>query len=597
MKRLLTILSVIAAIMAVASCGLKDNELPEGPKVVFAPQGPTVLEDAQFGVYYGNKNYDDLGVFYLVLSDARCYKDKSSEPYMDSDGDMLVLELKSELLQDDAEIIVPDGEYKVSSDASAAFTISQGNSFVKRFVKDVQSKWSIESGSISFRRTETGKYEIIADELVIAKTDLRDTVSYECNTYLKIANYLESAAGMITQEDDIIDLPFADVTCDYYGNMYGYGTGNFVITMSTKDLLNDVTGNFPGVLMTLNCFSKLYASSEKNPVLEAGSYKISSITSAELFTRWTLLPGLLMDSSPFGTYIYQQVEDADGLLEFISSGTLEVEYDENDICTLTYDFKTSSRKISGKWRGKLNVENYASDETSEPLSTLDHDVACDMSKVESASLSLIEVLHRANVDADKDYDIAEAWQMYLQPRDWTDEEKDIPYYDDKDGNGVSDRIDAWCGDGDVMVLEFLLPLGSNGDIAPELGQEYVYTMQPNLSVSDPNYEACVSSMGRPDDTVFDPAFKDNYFFMEGYDRCNGRRGFTWAVGGYRGNWYLHYETGRHFIIDGHAPAINGTVKVVRTSETNYEITWDLIDDAPTPNKITGSWSGPVRIYN
>ena len=43
------------------------------------------------------------------------------------------------------------------------------------------------------------------------------------------------------------------------------------------------------------------------------------------------------------------------------------------------------------------------------------------------------------------------------------------------------------------------------------------------------------------------------------------------------------------ILDGHAPAVNGTVKVTRTADDIYDFEWDLIDDNPgTPNKITGS---------
>lgn len=592
MKKYILIVIALAA-LAVSSCTQEKNPV-KGEPVVSLPAGPVILEDAQFGVYYGNRNYDNIGIFAIALTNARCYQDKA-DPYLDSEGDLLVLELRSHLLADGAEIVLPEGEYTVSAETEK-MTISSEASYVKRFIGSTQYKWNLKSGSLSVKRCADGKYEISTKDFIITNGEEDIEVEYTCNSDLSIADYMSKAPGMYGQDDDLIDIPFSDVICDYYGNLYGYGTGNFVITMATKDLLKDETGNFPGILLTINAFSRLYATGS-DPVLEAGRYNVTTITSDALFTRWTLLPGVLMDSSPFGTYVYQQVEDATATLEYISSGYIDVSYDEEGLCTLVYELKTSSRKISGMWRGDLSATNYAEDTTSEPLSTLDHDVQCDMSKVTSATIRHIETLHRDNVEAELDYDIAEAWQLYLQPRDWTDEEYEIPYYDDKNGNGISDRLDAWCADGDVMVLEFILPLDCDGNVAPELNKKYTYVMQPNLALSDYDYEACVSAMGRPDDEIFDPncAHFGYSKFMTGYDYCNGRRGFTWSDDGFRGNWYLHYETGRHFILDGHAPAIHGTIEVVRTSETDYEFTWDFKDDAITQNSITGSWSGPVTI--
>jgi hypothetical protein len=281
---------------------------------------------------------------------------------------------------------------------------------------------------------------------------------------------------------------------------------------------------------------------------------------------------------------------------------------------MVYELNTSSRKITGTWTGVMPIINLAEASSDSFLTTLDHDVECDMSKVTSGSLRLIETLHRSNVEIKWDYDIAEAWQLYLQPRDWTKEEKDIPWVDsenqngadgiegteddwmyDKNQNGIRDRLEAWCGDGDVMVLEFILPLGSQGVLAPELNKTYTYTMQPSLEIDHQNYEIYVSRMGRPADEIFDPMYASQYpgwaeqLGITSYDRCNARRGFTWSTDGYRGNWYLHYETGRHMVGDGHAPAINGTVKVTRTADDIYDFEWDFIDDYPgTPNKITGA---------
>lgn len=594
MKRLF-LLTVMAVSMIWACAPTMDDTA--GKSVVVLPDGPVVLEDAQFGMYYGNHNYNGIGRFSLVLSDARCYQDELNKPYMDSEGDMLVLQFLTELLPADEAIALPVGEYEVTYDGGLGI-VDASTSYVTRFVGSMQSKWELESGSFSVRRDDNGEYEISTDNLIIVKGDQRDTLTYLCKSALVIEDYQEVAPALTSTSDDIIDMPFPELECIYNGDLFQNGTGNFVVNIWTKGFVVDgEMKDVPGIYITMNFFSRLY-SGNATPVLEEGRYIIATATSNTLMQRWSMLPGLLMESTPFGTYLLQIAGDKSEAMEYIVSGLVDVEYDEEDNCTLTYSFKTSSRTISGVWKGVVVVDNQSETSNESFLTTLDHDVECDMSKVTSASLRKIEVLHRANVVEEWDYDIAEAWQLYLQPRDWTEEEYEIPWLQDNNGNGISDRLDAYCADGDVMILEFILPLGSNGLLAPELNKTYTYTMQPSLSVEDANYEIYVSRMGRPVDEIFDSRYADEHpgwaenLGIESYDRCNARRGFTWAEDGFRGNWYMHYETGKHFNLDGHAPAVNGWVTVKRTGDDTYDFAWDLIDDNPgTPNKITGSIEG------
>lgn len=568
-----------------------------------------MLEDTQFGVYYGDVNYDGTGVFSLVLSDARCYQDELNKPYMDSEGDMLVLQLRTDLLAEDQEIMLPAGTYPVSSNPEEVGVIDASASYVTRFVGSTQSKWAIESGNLTITVDEAGEYSISTNDLVLVKGDRREQVSYTCKSKLHFSDYKVLAPSMTTISDDIVDMPFPDVDFIYNGDLYGNGTGNFVVNLSTKGFVIDgEMMDVPGIYITLTFFSRLY-SGNSEPVLEEGQYIVSTATSSTLFQRWSMMPGMYLETTPFGSYLLQLAENGESAMEFISSGVVNVEYEGEDeeveaaatkaakarVCKLTYEFKTSSRVISGVWKGEVIVDNQAETSNESFLTTLDHDVECDMSKVTGGSLRKIETLHRDNVEEEWDYDIAEAWQLYLQPRDWTPEEYAIPWLQDNDGNGISDRLDAYCADGDVMVLEFILPLGSQGIIAPELNKTYTYTMQPNLSVEDANYELYVSRMGRPADEVFDSYYAEqypawaSYLGIESYDRSNARRGFTWSEDGFRGNWYMHYETGKHFNLDGHAPAVNGWVKVTRTGEDTYDFEWDFIDDNPgTPNQITGS---------
>ena len=53
------------------------------------------------------------------------------------------------------------------------------------------------------------------------------------------------------------------------------------------------------------------------------------------------------------------------------------------------------------------------------------------------------------------------------------------------------------------------------------------------------------------------------------------------------------KDGKYFEMDENAPAVFGTIKVYRKG-TTYKFTWDLQDDAESPNKITGTWEGTLK---
>ena len=625
MKRI--IITTLTVLSLAAAC--QKPEMQE-VDVLEIPAGAVELQDVEFGMYYGEDNQDTLGVYTLVLSDARCYQEKIGQPFMDSEGDMLVLNFRAPFVEPESEIKLPYGDYEISA-SGASKTVYSPDSYVMRMKGSTQAKWDLKSGTVKVATGAEGKYSITISDLAIEKDGVVDTTSYWCLSALKFDDYSLLLPSLLGTSDDIINVPFPYLNCTYYGNLYGNGTGNFVVSMATKGFIvvNDEgveeMTDMPGVYLTLNFFSRLFVGNAA-PVIEAGRYDVSSLASDELLSRWTLFPGVLMDGTPFGSYVLQQPAHGEGTMEYISGGFVDVQYPEvepatkaalSQYCVMTFDLKTSSRKIKGVWKGQMPVTNLAESSADSYLTTLDHDVECDMSKATEATLTLVETLHRKNVEVELDYDIAEAWRLYIAPRDWTAAEKEIPWVDennpdgpdgiagteddymyDKNKNGIRDRLEAWCGDGDVMSLEFVLPLGSQGTIAPELNKTYTYTMQPSLAVDAEMYEIYVSQMGRPADEIFDAQYaREHKGWAEGlgitsYDRCNARRGFTWASDGYRGNWYQHYEKGRHHVLDEHAPAINGTVKVKRTAADIYDIEWDFIDDYPgTPNKITGSIKG------
>ncbi len=588
MKRFLGFLTL----MALAACAVSCNT-PEGP-VEKAPikvlEGNIALEDKEFGMYYGNTGKDGLGVYSVVLSDAVCFRDGYGAPYLDSEGDMLVLEFKAPVQDSDAPIMIPAGTYVVDPTQSGASTINVAKSYVKRLVGNMQYRYELVSGAFVVGRNSEGGYDILTDNLVISKGSEQYSVQYSYNGNIKFDDWNKIAASLQTIKDDIVDIPFTDVSAAYYGNLFGYGTGNYVLSFSTAGFMEDETGTVPGVALVMNMFGEIIPKDREEILLQEGTYTVyPSFNSAE----FSMLFGLNMDGMPFGTYLAQVDRDLQQVLEFIGQGTVEVSRESvsyTDVYTIKYDFVTPTRKVQGTWVGPLDFVNAAEDSGRIILSTLDGDVECDMHRVEKASLRHIETL---KTTPEPSVDIAEAWQLWLQPRMWTDEEKELPW---------DERIEAWDPNGDIMIFEFVVPLGENGNIAPEINKEYSYQIQPNLSMDEQLYDLSVSQMGRPyDDIFYEPNWKD-YTYMTGTD---ARRGFTWD-GGFRGNWYLHYQEGTWQNMDEMAPAVKGTVKVTRLTEpavaagggrqADFRFVWDLYDDAEASYNITGEWTGPVTVH-
>ena len=578
-------------VLAVSAVSCNDTNEPVDKAPIVINTGTVDLADQEFGMYYGNLGHDGIGVYSVVLSDAVCFRDGYGSPYLDSEGDMLVLEFNAELQDADAPIMIPAGTYVVDATKSGTSTINVAKSYVKRLVGNIQYHYELVSGSIVVGRNSEGGYDILTENLILAKGSEQYSVQYSYNGNIRFEDWNKVAATLQTVKDDIVDMPFTEVSAVYYGNLFGYGTGNYVINLSTDGFMDDESGTLPGVMVVFNMFDELVAKGNVI-LLTEGTYTVYSSFNA---LEFSMLYGMDMDGVPFGTYLYQVDAEGAQALEYIMQGTVDVtrtSEDYNDVYTLTFDLVTQGgRKITGSWTGAVEFVDQAEDSGRVILSTLDGDVECDMQKVERGYIDHVETL---KTTAEQPVDIAEAWQMWLQPRMWTDEEKQLPW---------DERIQAWDPNGDVMILEFVVPLGSNGNIAPELDKEYSYQIQPNLAMDEQLYQVSVSKMGRPYDDIFYQPNWNKYTYMTGVD---ARRGFTWD-GGYRGNWYLHYQEGTWQNMDEMAPAVKGTVKVTRLTEytlasgggrqADFKLVWDLYDDTEASYNITGEWTGPVTVGN
>ena len=109
------------------------------------------MQDMGFGMYYGDIKEEGMGMFYLVLSDARCYQDDLNNPYPDSEGDMLVLRMRTPLLESGAKMELPVGTYPVVH-KDTANSVSSASSYVRRQVGTTQSNWELKSGALKVEK-------------------------------------------------------------------------------------------------------------------------------------------------------------------------------------------------------------------------------------------------------------------------------------------------------------------------------------------------------------------------------------------------------------------------------------------------------------
>ena len=151
MKRLSFITLILASVFS--ACG-PIEPTPVNPVVVI-PEGAVTLMDTEFGMYYGDIIIDGTGVFSVVLSDALCYQDKLGSPYLDSEGDLVVLQFKTDLLESNQASALPVGEYAVTDEGSKDIVYAP-ESYVTRMTGTTQVKWAVKSGSVSVAKDDKG---------------------------------------------------------------------------------------------------------------------------------------------------------------------------------------------------------------------------------------------------------------------------------------------------------------------------------------------------------------------------------------------------------------------------------------------------------
>jgi hypothetical protein len=166
---------------------------------------------------------------------------------------------------------------------------------------------------------------------VITKGGVDYSVRYSYNGEILLEDYKLVAPSQVGLKEDVVDMPFADAAGGYYGNLYGNGTANYMVTLNTRGFADDDTNTLPGMMLVLNLFDELPKGDNKKIVINPGTYTVQTYMNAAV---GTMLYGLTMSdssgaSSPFGTFFYQVTAEGQQSVEFIDSGTLKVDHDDD----------------------------------------------------------------------------------------------------------------------------------------------------------------------------------------------------------------------------------------------------------------------------
>ena len=287
MKRFFSLFILVATAYAAVSCEQPRPVEEKAPIVIY--DGPVDLVDQEFGMYYGDLGHNSVGVYSVVFSDAVCFRDGYGNPYLDSEGDMLVLEFNAKIVDGVESVMLPEGTYMVAAESDK--TVNTENSYVKRLVGNTQYHYELVSGSITVSYNSEGGYELLTNDLVIKKGEETFEVTYSYSGTIKFDDWKIVAAGLQSVTDDIIDMPFSDIDAVYYGNLFGYGTANYVISLSTEGFVEDETGTLPGVMIVMNMFDEL-PSGDELPILSEGTYTVYPSFNSQEFS---MLYGMNMD--------------------------------------------------------------------------------------------------------------------------------------------------------------------------------------------------------------------------------------------------------------------------------------------------------------
>lgn len=473
----------------------------------------------------------DVANYYLAVSDnqSATYSSSTGVVTMKGGGYMLCLDLYG-TVADTKPIRIPEGSYK-AGDGTNAFT----------YYADPEVSYLMEYndfGSAVASYPVSGPVTVSSDNSVytITATATVKGETYNVNFTGEIGfDDTEETPYVWPQLRRDIECTFTDAMAVYDGNLFQSNTGEFYLNLGDGELNKEngmiVAPNTTRVAIML--FDVLFKDATEAHVMP-GTY-----TMANNFRRKTWYPGMEMDymgmTFPFGTYVQKhcpgEFAESDFGYSYVSDGTVEIERGDDGIYDITVDCVTTyGHSIKGTFHGAIPVvDQSAGNSGPSSISTLEHDVVCDLDQIETARV----------------------------------------FYNNRGGNPTECHR---------LILDIGSPSGRDQALVDNGGDIIRFEMLQSL---DKPYlvEGTYTVTAEKWENYYAP-----FGLVQGYFSKS-------ATGDLTGTRYMHFVEGRYLVMDHLAPVVEGTLGVTKNADDTWTFRFSLLDDANF--LIEGEWTGPV----
>ena len=546
--------------------------------------------DKQIFFYYMGDAENGAGTsnYYLAVTNLEDWQGSGENFKPLTEGYILTLDFYGE--KGDDWTAFPDGTFTESSghEAQTYYSASAYSFVTYCAASGTSTDLKLTGEPVTVTRNDNGTVTVTAEFIDVDGNDRTITFTGELNiSNGTFTSYLPQIGkdvyfdGIPTEER-----PGMGATANYYGDLYGVGSGLIEVLMYDTATANNIPG---GYAMTVTFCTNTF-NDTKNLRIPEGTYQVN-----ETMGQFTALPGseveipLFAIVVPSGTYASYTDETETGYYSYASGGTIKVSQSgDSGYYTLEFDLVTrDGYTITGAYNGDIVISDQSEDDGNDGSTNLEENVEMDLSYLPSASCFPRDQIYAAGlgmIDVD-DIDNAELFTPVGQACGYQviDIGAATGYFEPNPLFPERGKLH----EGDVIRMDLLVEPGTEDRITPG-----TYTVTSNRYPAQMKPGVCV----------------------RGYTGTEGNDGTRYlALKNAIGNGFPYgladeYKTDEYrdeyFMIDGplniasvdkFACIYEGTVTISKSDKGENWYTFDIDGKDVLKHTISGTWTGPVYL--
>lgn len=546
--------------------------------------------DKQIFFYYMGDAENGAGTsnYYLAVTNLEDWQGSGENFKPLSEGYILTLDFYGE--KGDDWTAFPDGTFTESSghEAQTYYSASAYSFVTYCAASGTSTDLKLTGEPVTVTRNDNGTVTVTAEFIDVDGNNRTITFTGELNiSNGTFTSYLPQIGkdvyfdGIPTEER-----PGMGATANYYGDLYGVGSGLIEVLMYDTATANNIPG---GYAMTVTFCTNTF-NDTKNLRIPEGTYQVN-----ETMGQFTALPGseveipLFAIVVPSGTYASYTDETETGYYSYASGGTIKVSQSgDSGYYTLEFDLVTrDGYTITGAYNGDIEISDQSEDDGNDGSTNLEENVEMDLSYLPSASCFPRDQIYAAGlgmIDVD-DIDNAELFTPVGQACGYQviDIGAATGYFEPNPLFPERGKLH----EGDVIRMDLLVEPGTEDRITPG-----TYTVTSNRYPAQMKPGVCV----------------------RGYTGTEGNDGTRYlALKNAIGNGFPYgladeYKTDEYrdeyFMIDGplniasvdkFACIYEGTVTISKSDKGENWYTFDIDGKDVLKHTISGTWTGPVYL--